>query len=132
MIFSSQSSSEGRLRGRGGGARTRLATTLTNRVMSGPDGSPENGSFDVSLMMSRAGQIMISHLNGSFRANAARRTDSLTSFAHHKGADGANVDDVEPGELLGDECRLASIGSTDVYRAKKYDRGHQKKVGSRN
>jgi hypothetical protein len=30
-------------------------------------------------MMSRAGQIMISHLNGSFRANAARRADSLTS-----------------------------------------------------
>lgn len=30
--------------------------------------------------MSRAGQIMISHLNGNFRTNAARRTDSLTSL----------------------------------------------------
>src|ERR1700736_158005 len=46
--------------------------------MSGPDGCRENGSLDASLMMSRAGQIMISQLNGSFRANAARRVDSLT------------------------------------------------------
>jgi len=30
-------------------------------------------------MMSRAGQITISHLNGSFFAIAARKTDSLTS-----------------------------------------------------
>ena len=29
--------------------------------------------------MSRAGQIMISHLNGNFFAIAARRADSLTS-----------------------------------------------------
>ena len=29
--------------------------------------------------MSRAGQIMISHLNGNFFAIAARRVDSLTS-----------------------------------------------------
>src|SRR3984893_15884323 len=91
MIFSSQSWSEGRLRGRGGNVRSRLANTLTKRVMSGPEGpssprrvfdrtggSCENGSFDVSLIMSRAGQIMISHLNGNFPANAARRTDSLT------------------------------------------------------
>src|SRR5437660_10634134 len=46
--------------------------------MLGPDGCRENGSFDVSLMMSRAGQIMISHLNGNLRTSAARRTDSLT------------------------------------------------------
>jgi hypothetical protein len=39
----------------------------------------ENGSFDASLTTSRAGQMMISHLNGSFRAIAARKTDSLTS-----------------------------------------------------
>jgi hypothetical protein len=31
-------------------------------------------------MISRAGQIMISHLNGSFFAIAARRADSLTSL----------------------------------------------------
>src|SRR5205085_1337642 len=76
MIFSNQSLSEGKLRGRGGGALSRLANTLTNRVMFGPEGCRENGSFDTSLRMSRAGQIMISHLNGSFRASAARRVDS--------------------------------------------------------
>jgi hypothetical protein len=48
--------------------------------MSGPDGCRTNGSFDASLMMSRAGQIMISHLNGNFFAIAARRADSLTSL----------------------------------------------------
>jgi hypothetical protein len=47
--------------------------------MSGPDGWRENGSFEASLMMSRAGQIMISHLNGNFFPIAARRVDSLTS-----------------------------------------------------
>ena len=79
ITFSSQSSSEGRLRGSGGSARSRLANTLTNRTMFGPDGCRENGSFDESLMMSRAGQIMISHLNGSFFAIAPRKVDSLTS-----------------------------------------------------
>ena len=78
MIFSSQSSSKGRLRGRGGSARSRLANTLTNRTMFGPEGCCENGSLDASLMMSRAGQIMISHLNGNFFAIAARRALSLT------------------------------------------------------
>jgi len=47
--------------------------------MFGPEGCRENGSFDVSFMMSRAGQIMISHLNGSFLAIAARKADLLTS-----------------------------------------------------
>jgi hypothetical protein len=47
--------------------------------MSAPDGCPEKGSLVVSLMMSRAGQIMIAHLNGNFFAIAARRADSLTS-----------------------------------------------------
>src|SRR5436853_4446482 len=79
MIFSSQSSCEGRLRGRGGGVRSGLVNTLTNRVMSGPEGCRENGFFDESLIRSRAGQIMISHLNGNFLAIAARRADSLTS-----------------------------------------------------
>ena len=74
----SQSLSEGRLRGRAGRAGSRFANTFTNRVMLGSDGCRANGFFDVSLMMSRAGQIMISHLNGNFRANAARRADSLT------------------------------------------------------
>src|SRR5437763_13474644 len=79
MILSSQSSSDGKLRGRGGGAGRGLCNTFTNRVMFGPEGCRENGSFDASLMMARAGQTMISHLNGSFFAIAARRTDSLTS-----------------------------------------------------
>src|SRR5207237_5358773 len=68
--------SERRLRGRGRGGVSRVANTLTNRGMFGPEGCRENGSFDTSLRMSRAGQIMISHLNGSFRASAARRVDS--------------------------------------------------------
>jgi hypothetical protein len=38
MIFTSQSWSEGRLRGRGGSARSRLTNTLTNRTMFGPRG----------------------------------------------------------------------------------------------
>src|SRR5438093_13673408 len=78
MIFSSQSSSEGRLRGRDGGKRSGLCSTFTNRVMFGPEGCRENGSFDASLVRSRAGQIIISHLNGSFLAIAMRRTDSIT------------------------------------------------------
>src|SRR2546423_11257657 len=80
MIFSSQSLSDGKLSGSDGSARGRLCNTLTNRVMSGPDGCRENGFFDVSLMMARAGQIMISHLNASFLAIAERRADSLTSL----------------------------------------------------
>src|SRR4029450_3256589 len=79
MICSSQSSFEGRLRGIEGGELSRFANTFTNQVMFSPEGCRANGFFDVSLMMSRAGQIMISHLNGNFRANAARRVDALTS-----------------------------------------------------
>src|SRR5882724_8193594 len=79
MIFSSQSLSEGRLRGIEGGELSFFANTFTNRVMFSSDGCRANGFFDASLMMSRAGQIMISHLNGNFRANAVRRVDSLTS-----------------------------------------------------
>src|SRR4029077_2713867 len=71
--------SEGRLRGIEGGELGRFANTFTNRVMFSSWGCRSNGFFDVSLMMSRAGQIMISHLNGNFRANAARRVDSFTS-----------------------------------------------------
>ena len=59
--------------------RSRLANTLTNRTIFGPKGCRENESFDASLITSRAGQIMISHLNSSFLAIAARRADSLTS-----------------------------------------------------
>src|SRR4029453_5725584 len=81
MILSSQSSSDGRLRGREGGARRGLANTFTNRVMSGPEGCRANGSFFApSLRMSRAGQIMISDLNGNSFAIAARRVDSLISL----------------------------------------------------
>ena len=80
ITFRSHSFSDGRLKGSGGGVAIRFAATLTNRVMSGPDGCPANGSFDASLIMSRAGQIIISHLNGNFFAIAARRADSLTSL----------------------------------------------------
>src|SRR4029077_10130102 len=68
-----------RLRGKEGAERTRLANTFTNRVMFSPEGCPMNGSFDASFVISRPGQIMISHLKGSFFEIAARRTDSLTS-----------------------------------------------------
>src|SRR4030095_6432652 len=78
MTLSSQSSSEGRLRGSAGGEEGRLASTLTNRVMSGPEGCRENGFFDARLMMSGAGQIMISDLNGNFFAIALRKVDWLT------------------------------------------------------
>src|SRR2546430_3086397 len=59
-----------------------FANTFTNRVMLGPDGCRANGFFDVSLMMSRAGQIMISHLNGNFRANAADRKSTRLNSSH--------------------------------------------------
>src|SRR5215471_19227300 len=78
MIFSSHSSSEGKQRGSGGGEGSRLLRTFTKRVMFAPEGCFENGSFEASFMMSRAEQIMISHLNGNFLANALRRVDSLT------------------------------------------------------
>src|SRR5712691_5155751 len=79
MILSSHSLSEGRLRGREGSARGRLCNTLTNRVTSGPDGCRENGSLLTRSTICFARQIMISLLNGSFFAIAARREDSLTS-----------------------------------------------------
>src|SRR4029077_18816983 len=78
MILSSQSSSDGKQSGSGGGEGSRLARTFTNRVMFGSEGCSENGYFEASLMMSRAGQIMISDLNGNFFAIAERRADSLT------------------------------------------------------
>src|SRR5215471_8402598 len=78
MIFRSQSLSDGKLRGRTGSAGDRLANTFTNHVMFGSEGCREKGSFAASLMTSRAGQIMISHLNGNCFASAARSTDSLT------------------------------------------------------
>src|SRR5215813_12073781 len=80
MIFRSEFVAEGRLRGRGNGRGegSRFARILTNRVMFGPEGWPANGSFAASFITSRAEQIMISHLNGSFLAIAARSVDSLT------------------------------------------------------
>src|SRR5256885_4400686 len=80
MILASQSASLGRHNGRAGGLRRGLCITFTNRVKFGPDGSFANGSFAASFRRSRAGQIMISILNGSWRAIAARRVDSLTSL----------------------------------------------------
>src|SRR5260370_17044549 len=78
MILSREAPSEGKQSGRGGGDGSRLARTFTNRVMFGSEGCSANGSFKASLMMSRAGQIMISHLNGNFFAIAERRADSRT------------------------------------------------------
>src|SRR5947207_3008903 len=78
MIFTSQSSSEGRVKGGGCGARSGFANMFTNLVMLGSEGCRENGSFAASLMMSRAGQIIISHLNGNFLAIADRSADSVT------------------------------------------------------
>src|SRR5262245_21795047 len=80
MILISQSSSDGKQNGSAGGDGGRLARMFTNRVMFWSEDCPTNGSFDASLMMSRAEQIMISHLNGNFFAIAARRADSVTSF----------------------------------------------------
>src|SRR4051812_18666079 len=48
--------------------------------MFGSGGYFENGSFAASARISRALQIMMSHLKGSSRAKAARRADSLTSL----------------------------------------------------
>src|SRR4030095_3969194 len=79
MISSNQSSSVGKQSGSGGGEGSRLAKTFTNRVMFGSGGWSPNVSLDASLMISRAGQIMISHLNDNFFAIAERRADSLTS-----------------------------------------------------
>jgi hypothetical protein len=77
-------------------------------------------------MMSRAGQIMISHLNGSFRAIADRRAQIRFAhvFAHNKRADRTNINDPEVLQLFRDRRRLTSICPADVHRAKKYDTGH--------
>src|SRR5438552_11969328 len=80
MILINHSSSDGRLKGTEGGERSGLANTFTKRTISGPDSCFENGCVEASLTMSRAGQIMISHLNGNFRESAARKVDSLTSL----------------------------------------------------
>jgi hypothetical protein len=42
-------------------------------------------------------------------------------FANNKGADRADVDDAELGQLFCDQSRLTSISRADVYRAKKDD-----------
>src|SRR2546423_7589905 len=78
IIFSSHSSSEGKQRGTGGGEGSRLLRMFTKRVMFASASCSENGSFEASFMMSRGEQIMISHLNGNFFANALRRVDSRT------------------------------------------------------
>ncbi len=45
-------------------------------------------------------------------------------FANNERADSTDVHDAEPGQLLRDERRLASVCPTDVHRTKKYDRRH--------
>ena len=104
-----------------GSAGSGLANTFTNRVMFEPKGCRENGSFDASLMMSRAGQIMISHLNDNFLANALRRTDSLTSSRTTNVPTAPMLMTSNSAELFGDLRRLASIGASDVHGAKKND-----------
>jgi hypothetical protein len=73
---------------------------------------------------------MISHLNGSFLAIAARRADSLI-FAYNKRSDGSNVKDAELGQLLSDQGRLTSISFADIHRTKKYDPAHRSECYSR-
>src|SRR5207245_2945673 len=83
--------------------RSRLANTLTNLVMFGPEGCRENGSFDVSLTISRAGQIMISHLNGSFRGDRRAQSRLAHVFTDNKRPDRANVKDTKVRQLLRDQ-----------------------------
>src|SRR5260370_556514 len=45
-------------------------------------------------------------------------------FADNKRPDCADVDDTELRQLLRDERRLASVRSTDIHCAKKYDASH--------
>src|SRR5205807_8545409 len=52
-------------------------------------------------------------------------------FAHHKRADGANVDDTKFRQLFRDQRWLTSIRPTDVHRAKKYHPAHSKQRYSR-
>src|ERR1043165_6530912 len=80
ITLASQLSSDGSEIGRAGRLRSGSCNTLTNRVKLGPAGSFANGSFAASFSKSPAGQIMISHLKGNLRANAARRVDSLTAL----------------------------------------------------
>jgi hypothetical protein len=81
---------------------SRLANTLTNRTMFGPVGCRENGSFDESLMRSRAGQIMISPFEWQLFGDRGAKSGFADVFAHNKRADRANVNDTELGQLLGD------------------------------
>jgi hypothetical protein len=46
-------------------------------------------------------------------------------FAHNKRPHGSDINDPKLRQLLSDQCRSASIRSTDVHRAKKYDPAHQ-------
>src|ERR1051325_4954033 len=78
MILSSHSLLEGKYSGSGGGEGGRLVRMFTKRVMFVSESSSANGSFEASLMMSRAGQIMISHLKGNCFANTLCNVDSLT------------------------------------------------------
>ena len=45
-------------------------------------------------------------------------------FTNDKRADGANVDEAEPGELFGDDRRLTPVCSTDIDRTKKDNPAH--------
>src|SRR5690242_14699313 len=78
MIFTPQSPSAGYNRGRVGRLGNRLLSMLTKRTTSAPDGWPQNGSLAASFRTSCALTTMISHLNESFPATAARTVDSLT------------------------------------------------------
>ena len=46
------------------------------------------------------------------------------TFAHHKRSDRSNISYLKPGQLLCNQRGLTSIGSTNVYRTKKYDGSH--------
>src|SRR2546423_13409448 len=68
-----------------------FADTLTNRVMSGPVGSAKNGSLDVSLTISRAGTIMISHFERQFRNHRCPENPFAHVFPDHEGSHCAHV-----------------------------------------
>src|SRR5213596_1691216 len=104
--------------------RNGLCKTFTNRVIFGPDGCRENGSRRIRSTICFGGQIMISHLNGSCRAIAARSVDSLTSSRITKVPTAPMFTTPELRQLFCDSCRLASIGATDVDRTKKHYPSH--------
>ena len=125
ITLSSHSFSDGRLKGSGGGVAIRFAATLTNRVMSGPDGCPVNGSFDASLIMSRAEQINNLAFERQFLCYRGTQSRFAHIVVHNECADCADVNHAETRQLFRDQRGLTSISCTDVHRTKKNDPLHK-------